>query len=94
MADITKDIDEYRFYMAAEKIYHYIWDTFADIILEDSKKIFTRSSDAEKDSRKQFLINNLIVILKVLHPFMPFITEEVWQSVPYTQGILIIEDWK
>ncbi len=74
VSDITKDIEEYRFYMASEKIYHYIWDSLADKILEESKKIFKEGKDNEKESRKQFLLATLRKMLIVLHPFMPFVT--------------------
>ena len=90
--DITSDMEEYRFYMAGEKIYHYIWHTLADIILEESKKIFSTGNPEEKDSRKQFLLGTLRSILIILHPFMPFVTEEIWQSIN-GGGILMIEKW-
>jgi len=91
--DITTDMEEFRFYMAGEKIYHYTWHTLADIILEDSKKIFADGSDESKNSRKQFLLGTLRVVIKTLHPFMPFVTEEIWQSINENKGILMIEEW-
>jgi valyl-tRNA synthetase len=90
--DITKDMDEYRFYMAGEKIYHYVWHTFADIILEESKKIFSGGHNDEKKSRVQFLLSTLRIILKTLHPFMPFLTEEIWQTLG-EEKLLMIEEW-
>ncbi len=93
IVDVTKDMEEYRFYMAAEKIYHYVWHTLADIILEDSKRIFAEGNDMDKKSRKQFLLDTLRIILKILHPFMPFLTEEIWQLLPSTGGVLMIEVW-
>ena len=100
VTDITSDMEEYRFYMAGEKIYHYAWHTLADIILEDSKKIFSAQggsamggNESEKKSRKQFLLSTLRTILIVLHPFMPFITEEIWQSINENKGMLMIEKW-
>ncbi len=93
VSDITKDIDEYRFYMASEKIYHYIWDSLADKILEESKKIFKEGSETEKTSRKQFLLATLRKILIVLHPFMPFVTEEIWQTLKFSDKLLMIEEW-
>ena len=93
VVDITKDMEEFRFYMAAEKIYHYTWHTFADIILEDSKKIFSDENTQSKESRKQFLLDTLRTILIILHPFMPFITEEIWQSINSDKSILMIEKW-
>ncbi len=91
--DITKDIEEFRYYMATEKIYHYFWHEFADKILEDSKKIFAADIESKKKSRKQFLMNTLSDCLKVLHPFMPFLTEEIWQTLPLSDKLLMIEEW-
>ncbi|MFH0755578.1 MAG: valine--tRNA ligase [bacterium] len=95
--DITNDMEEYRFYMAGEKIYHYVWHTFADFILEDSKKILNEENEENKNSRKQFLLETLKIILIILHPFMPFITEEIWQSLQkdadIKKSILMIEKW-
>ncbi|MDO8571196.1 MAG: valine--tRNA ligase [bacterium] len=95
--DITFDMDNYRFYLAAEKLYHYAWHRFADDILEESKKIFAKdstSSAADIISRKQFLLYALETILKALHPFMPYITEEIWSEMPGEgKGMLMVEGW-
>jgi len=93
--DVTKDIENYKLYLAAEKLYHYTWHTFADEILEESKTIFENGTDEEKKSRKQFLIHTLDKLLKSLHPFMPFITEEIYQSLPYNKdnGLLMVAKW-
>jgi len=92
--DITKDIEDYRFYLAGEKLYHYTWHTFADEIIEESKMIFTQGTDEEKTSRKQFLLHTLKKLLIALHPFTPFVTEEIWDSFPQNdRELLIIEQW-
>lgn len=93
LADLTKDMDEYRMYMAAEKIYHYTWHRLADEILEDSKKIFAGEDEEARASRKALLRSLLADILKTLHPFMPFVTEEIWQSLPDSQGMLMVSPW-
>jgi valyl-tRNA synthetase len=94
MKEITKEMDEYKFYIVAEKLYHYAWHTFADVILEQSKKIFETGLDAEKKSRKQFLLHTLAIVLKALHPFVPFVTEEIWSDMPIRdKKALIIESW-
>ncbi len=93
ISDVTKDMEEYRFYMASEKIYHYVWHNFADKILEDSKKIFKEGSDKEKVSRKQFLLGTLKNMVVILHPFMPFVTEEIWNLAEFSKNLLIIEKW-
>ncbi len=95
--EVGADIDALRFHLASEKIYHYIWHRFADVILEGSKEIFTGTDTAKISSRKQFLMNTLADTLKILHPFMPFVTEELWSIIPRneanSQKLLIIESW-
>ena len=97
VADITKDIEEYRFYMAAEKIYHYIWSEFADVILEQSKPIIAGTDLAAKNSRQKALLTILSTSIKTLHPFMPFVTEELWSIMPknaiHNNKMLIVENW-
>ena len=98
LAEITKEMDEYKFYIVAEKLYHYAWHELADVILEDSKKVFQEGSEAEMKSRRQFLVHTLDKLLRVLHPFMPYITEEIWADMPPSTGgsgkqPLIVEEW-
>ncbi len=93
IADITSDMESYRLYLAAEKIYHYAWDRLASEILEDSKKVFTEGDADSIASRKALLRALLRDVLAILHPFMPFITEEIWQSLPETQSMLMVAPW-
>ena len=92
--DITTDMENFRFYMASEKIYHYIWHTFADIIIEESKEILTGEDNNAKISRQNLLIQVLEKSVKILHPFMPFVTEEIWGIMPIeNKKLLIVEKW-
>lgn len=92
--DITKDLEEYRIYLAGEKIYHYVWHTFADKIIEASKKNLAEGTPEEKESTEALLWEVLTTILKLLHPFMPFITEEIWSLLPsQNKQLLMIEKW-
>ncbi len=92
--EITEEMEEYKFYIVGEKLYHYIWHEFADKIIEESKKIFKEGSEEEKKIRRQFLLRNLEKILKILHPFMPYITEEIWNDLPKKdKNLLIVETW-
>lgn len=93
ISEITKEIDEYKFHLASEKIYQYTWATLADVILEESKTIFKEGTQEEKYSRMQFLFNTLENILKILHPFMPFVTEEIWQTIKTDGSMLMVEKW-
>jgi len=92
--EITKEMEEYKFYLVGEKIYAYTWSRFADVILEESKEIFAKGNEEEKLSRKQFLLHTLNKIIKILHPFMPFVTEEIWSMMPIeNKKLLIVEKW-
>lgn len=82
--DITEDIEQYRVYMAAEKLYHYLWDRFAAKIIEESK------GHPEYSETLYYILENS---LKLLHPFMPFVTEEIWSSMPGTKDLLMVEAW-
>lgn len=82
--EITDDMEAYRFHLAAEKIYHFVWHRFADVIIEESKK---------RDDYGATLCYLLEQSLKLLHPFMPFITEEIWGLMPARKNLLIIERW-
>src|SRR6185436_1501001 len=87
-ADITKDLEEYRIYMAAEKLYHYLWDRLAAEIIEESKGP-GRAGKPEYSESLYYILENS---LKLLHPFMPFVTEEIWGSIG-KDGLLMIEAW-
>ncbi len=92
--EITKEIEEYKFYLAGEKIYQYTWSRFADVIIEESKPIFQNGITEEKESRAQFMLDTLVKILKILHPFMPFVTEEIWGMMPIeNKKLLMVESW-
>ncbi len=89
--DITSDMENYRFYLAGEKIYHYIWHRLADELIEESKK------DESLNATLYYILENS---LKLLHPFMPFVTEEIWSELPTNQlesqeakKLLMIEPW-
>ena len=83
---ITDDLENYQLHIASEKIYHYIWHRFADEIIEESKG---------KEDYGATLYCVLRHSLKLLHPFMPFVTEEIWQSVAFEnkKPFLMIEQW-
>lgn len=92
--EVTDDIEEYRVYIATEKIYHYAWHQLADLILEESKPIFASTDDAAKASRARLLTTLLDGMLRLLHPFMPFVTEEIWQSMPTKDAkFLMVAKW-
>ena len=91
--DITKDMENYRFHLASEKIYQYVWHRFADEIIEETKEII-KANDDKAVERKIALALIWTECLKILHPFMPFVTEEIWSMLPIkNKKLLIIEKW-
>lgn len=96
IAEVTFDIEKFSLYLAAEKGYHYVWNNLADKVLEESKEILT-GDDAEAKFARQYVLKEcFIASLKLLHPFMPFVTETVWQHTPDTikdQKILMVAKW-
>lgn len=89
---VTRDLEEYRVYLAAEKIYHYTWHRFADAILEESKPILKSDDLHATQSRQALLLTQLDTVLRLLHPFMPFITEEIWSS-RRKDALLMVAPW-
>ncbi len=83
LKEVTRDLDNYRFYLAGEKLYHYAWHTFADKIIEASKPA--------TPVRRALLYKIWREILISLHPFMPFVTEEIWSS--FNNNLLMIQSW-
>ena len=82
--EITLDMENFRFYLAGEKLYAYIWHRLADEIIEESK------GKKEYGATLHYILENS---LKLLHPFMPFITEEIWSMMPGRKNLLMIEKW-
>ncbi len=92
--EVTEDIDKYRFYLAGEKLYHYFWHTFADQIIEETKARVQGEDGPAKISAQYTLGYILTTSLKLLHPFMPFLTEELWSKLPIdNKNLLIVEKW-
>lgn len=94
IADTQQSMDNYRFYLAAENLYHFLWNRFASEIIEESKAILKSEDPAERYSRQRLLYELLITSLKLLHPFMPFVTEAIWQRLPKKDAeILMVAKW-
>jgi valyl-tRNA synthetase len=90
--EITAHLEAFEFHLGGEKLYHYVWHTLADKIVEAEKKKLRDGSDEEKAASYTLLEHLLLESLTMLHPFMPFITEEIYQI--FRPGkLLMVEKW-
>jgi valyl-tRNA synthetase len=83
--DFTSDMDNYRFHLASEKIYHYLWDTFASTVIESSKEKLASEDPTTRASVLHLISYIFNQSLKLLHPFMPFVTETIWKEMGHTE---------
>ena len=86
-------LDEYKFNEASNEIYHFIWHIFCDWYLELIKPYFDSTDSEYLDEIKAVTAFSLKFILTKLHPFMPFITEELWENLGYKEKPLILSEW-
>ena len=92
-AAVTENLEKFELGMAVSKLYDFIWDDFCDWYIELAK-IRMNGSDAESaDSARRVLVWVMSNTLKLLHPFMPYITEEIWQTLPHEGEALIVAMW-
>ena len=91
--DVTANMESYELGVAAQKLYDFIWDNFCDWYIELTKARLNGEDEASKVQAQQVLCYVLTQILKLLHPFMPFITEEIWQALPHEGDYLMLQDW-
>ncbi len=97
VANVTKAIEEYRFNEAANAAYDFVWGTFCDWYIELAKPVFMGENETEKAETRATSAFVLDQILKLLHPFMPFVSEELWAQTghngPGRETLLILADW-
>ena len=93
IAEVTENLEKYELGVAVQKVYDFIWDTYCDWYIELTKaRLYSEDAD-RKETAIQVLVYVLDQVLRLLHPFMPFITEEIWQSIPHDGDALIIAKW-
>ncbi len=90
---ITEKIEKYDIGLAADDIYDFIWSDFCDWYIEIVKPVLYSDNLEEKINTVKVLLYALENILKLLHPFMPYITEEIWQALPNREDALIVSKW-
>jgi valyl-tRNA synthetase len=92
--DETRGLEEYRFNDAAQSIYQFVWHEFCDWYLEMIKPVLYGTEEGrDEEETRSVLAYVLGAILKLLHPFMPFITEEVWQRTPWTTDSIMVAEF-
>ena len=79
--------------MASAKVYDFIWDTYCDWYIELTKARLYGENEKSKLAAQKVLVYVLDQFLRLLHPFMPFITEEIWQAIPHEGKFLMLADW-
>ena len=91
--EITENMERYELGVAAQKVYDFIWDSYCDWYIELTKTRLQGDNEDSKIRAQQVLCYVLTQILKLLHPFMPFITEEIWQALPHEGDYLMLQQW-
>lgn len=93
IGEIEKNLEKFEFGLAANKLYDFVWEEFCDWYIELVKPRLYNDDTEVKDNALSVLVTVLIGIIKLLHPFMPFITEEIYSYMPNKKDMLINEVW-
>ena len=92
-AAVTENLEKFELGMAVSKLYGFIWDDFCDWYIELAKIRMNGADEESADSARRVLVWTMSNTLKLLHPFMPYITEEIWQTLPHDGEALIVAKW-
>ncbi|MHC5372442.1 valine--tRNA ligase [Enterococcus sp. LJL120] len=93
IAKVTDLFDRFEFGEAGRQLYNFIWDDFCDWYIEMSKEVLYGDDEASKKTNKSILVYTLDQILRLLHPIMPFVTEEIWSKIPHAGSSLVVADY-
>ncbi len=91
--EVTENLDKYELGLAVQKLYDFIWDVYCDWYIEISKTRLNSEDEIQANNTRAVLTFVMDGMLKLLHPFMPFITEEIWQSIPHNGKSIMISEW-
>ena len=91
--DVTDNLDKYELGLAVAKLYDFIWDIFCDWYIELCKSRLNGEDETAANTARSVLVYVFSGVLKLLHPFMPFIAEEIWQSLPHSGESIMISKW-
>ncbi len=93
IGSLTGHLNRFEFGQAARVVYDFLWDDYCDWYIELAKIRLRSSDDAEKSAVLDTLVKVESDALKLLHPFMPFVTEELWQALPHVGASIVIAEW-
>ncbi|MBE6984113.1 MAG: valine--tRNA ligase [Ruminococcaceae bacterium] len=93
VAEVTENLDKYELGVAEQKCYDFIWDSYCDWYIELTKSRLYSEDEKSKTVAQKVLVYVLDQVLRLMHPFMPFITEEIWQALPHEGEALIVAQW-
>ena len=93
VAEVTDNLEKFEIGVAVQKLYDFIWDVFCDGYIERCKVRLNGDSAEARAVACDVLVYVMTGVLKLLHPFMPFITEEIWQTLPHDGESIMIADW-
>ena len=93
IAQVTDNLERYELGIAVQKVYDFFWDDYCDWYIELTKARLYGEEAQSKQTAIQVLVYVLDQTLRLLHPFIPFITEEIWQSIPHQGQALIVAPW-
>ena len=91
--EATENLEKFELGMAVQKVYDFIWDDYCDWYIELTKARLYGEDPEARQTAQQVLLYVLDQILRLMHPFMPFVTEEIWQAIPHEGEALICADW-
>ncbi len=91
--DVTENLDKFEIGVAVQKLYDFIWDVFCDWYIELCKVRLNSDDTSAADTARAVLVYVMSGMLQLLHPFMPFITEEIWQSLPHDGDTIMVSKW-
>ncbi|WP_430618123.1 valine--tRNA ligase [Enterococcus sp. DIV1054d] len=93
VAKVTDLFDHFEFGEAGRQLYNFIWDDFCDWYIEMSKEVLYGDDTDSKQTARSILVHTLDQILRLLHPIMPFVTEEIWQHIPHEGTSLVVANY-
>ena len=91
--EVTDNLEHFELGVAVQKLYDFLWDEFCDWYIEISKIRLNAEDEEAADTARRVLVWVMTGTLKLLHPFMPYITEEIWQSLPHSGDSIMVAKW-